>query len=155
MPDEITKDVLELVATSCADHFGDLDDFGFAATRKQALAVLDHFIEQRLADFGKYQDAMLLDEPWFYHSHIGFYLNAGLLLPSEVVAAAETAYHSGDAPLNSVEGFIRQILGWREFVRGIYWLKMPAYSELNFFNVDRDLPGFFWTVRVQVRSYQI
>ena len=145
MPDEITKDVLELVATSCADHFGDLDDFGFAATRKQALAVLDHFIEQRLADFGKYQDAMLLDEPWFYHSHIGFYLNAGLLLPSEVVAAAETAYHSGNAPLNSVEGFIRQILGWREFVRGIYWLKMPAYSELNFFNVDRDLPGFFWT----------
>ncbi|MGB1866925.1 MAG: cryptochrome/photolyase family protein, partial [Candidatus Puniceispirillaceae bacterium] len=108
-------------------------------------AVLDHFIDQRLPDFGRYQDAMLLDEPWVYHSHIGFYLNAGLLLPAEVIAAAETAYHSGHAPLNSVEGFIRQILGWREFVRGIYWLKMPGYADLNFFEAERDLPEFFWT----------
>ena len=144
-PDDITTEVLGLVATSCADHFGDLDDFGFAVTRQQALAVLDHFIDQRLPDFGRYQDAMLLDEPWVYHSHIGFYLNAGLLLPAEVIAAAETAYHRGHAPLNSTEGFIRQILGWREFVRGIYWLKMPEYADLNFFEVDRDLPEFFWT----------
>ena len=144
-PDDITSDVLGLVAARCADHFGDLDDFGFAVTRQQALAVLDHFIDQRLPDFGRYQDAMLLDEPWVYHSHIGFYLNAGLLLPAEVIAAAETAYHSGHAPLNSVEGFIRQILGWREFVRGIYWLKMPGYADLNFFDAERDLPEFFWT----------
>ena len=144
-PDDMTSDVLGLVAAKCADHFGDLDDFGFAVTRQQALAVLDHFIDQRLPDFGRYQDAMLLDEPWVYHSHIGFYLNAGLLLPAEVIAAAETAYHSGHAPLNSVEGFIRQILGWREFVRGIYWLKMPGYADLNFFEAERDLPEFFWT----------
>ena len=145
VPDDMTSDVLGLVAARCADHFGDLDDFGFAVTRQQALAVLDHFIDQRLPDFGRYQDAMLLDEPWVYHSHIGFYLNAGLLLPTEVIAAAETAYHSGHAPLNSVEGFIRQILGWREFVRGIYWLKMPGYADLNFFEAERDLPEFFWT----------
>ena len=145
VPDDMTNDVLGLVAARCADHFGDLDDFGFAVTRQQALAVLDHFIDQRLPDFGRYQDAMLLDEPWVYHSHIGFYLNAGLLLPAEVIAAAETAYHSGHAPLNSVEGFIRQILGWREFVRGIYWLKMPGYADLNFFEAERDLPEFFWT----------
>ena len=144
-PDDTTKEVLNLVATRCADHFGDLDDFGFAVTRQQALAVLDHFIEQRLPDFGRYQDAMLLDEPWVYHSHIGFYLNAGLLLPAEAIAAAEIAYHNGHAPLNSAEGFIRQILGWREFVRGIYWLKMPDYADLNFFEADRDLPEFFWT----------
>ena len=88
---------------------------------------------------------MVLDEPWVYHSHIGFYLNAGLLLPAEVISAAETAYHSGHVPLNSVEGFIRQILGWREFVRGIYWLKMPDYADLNFFEAKRDLPEFYWS----------
>ena len=145
VPDEITNDVLALVSERCADHFGDLDDFGFAVTREQALAVLDHFVDQRLNNFGKYQDAMVLDEPWVYHSHIGFYLNAGLLLPAEVISAAEAAYHSGHLPLNSVEGFIRQILGWREFVRGIYWLKMPDYADLNFFEAKRDLPEFYWS----------
>ena len=145
VPDKITNDVLALVSERCADHFGDLDDFGFAVTREQALAVLDHFVDQRLNNFGKYQDSMILDEPWVYHSHIGFYLNAGLLLPAEVISAAETAYHGGHVPLNSVEGFIRQILGWREFVRGIYWLKMPAYADLNFFEAKRDLPEFYWS----------
>ena len=145
VPDKITNDVLALVSERCADHFGDLDDFGFAVTREQALAVLDHFVDQRLNNFGKYQDSMILDEPWVYHSHIGFYLNAGLLLPAEVISAAETAYHSGHVPLNSAEGFIRQILGWREFVRGIYWLKMPDYADLNFFEAKRDLPEFYWS----------
>ena len=145
VPDKITNDVLALVSERCADHFGDLDDFGFAVTREQALAVLDHFVDQRLNNFGKYQDSMILDEPWVYHSHIGFYLNAGLLLPAEVISAAETAYHGGHVPLNSVEGFIRQILGWREFVRGIYWLKMPEYGDLNFFEAKRDLPEFYWS----------
>ena len=145
VPDKITNEVLALVSERCADHFGDLDDFGFAVTREQALAVLDHFVDQRLNNFGKYQDSMILDEPWVYHSHIGFYLNAGLLLPAEVISAAETAYHGGHVPLNSVEGFIRQILGWREFVRGIYWLKMPEYGDLNFFEAKRDLPEFYWS----------
>lgn len=144
-PDEITTEVLELVAEHCSDHFGDLDDFGFAVTRDQALAVLDHFIAERLPLFGTYQDAMIEGEPWMYHSHIGCYMNCGLLQPSEVIRAGEAAYHAGEAPLNAVEGFIRQILGWREFVRGIYWLKMPEYASLNFLQAKRSLPDFYWT----------
>ena len=144
-PDAITDDVLALVETRCADHFGALQDFGFAVTRDQALQVLDHFITHRLPLFGTYQDAMIEGEPWMYHSHIGFYLNAGLLLPGEAVRAAEAAWHDGHAPLNAVEGFIRQILGWREFVRGIYWLKMPDYAGMNFLEADRPLPDFYWT----------
>ena len=144
-PDTITKEVLALVADRCAGHFGALDDFGFAVTRAQALEVLDHFIAQRLPLFGRYQDAMIEGEPWMYHSHIGFYMNAGLLLPAEVVRAAETAWHNGHAPLNAVEGFIRQIIGWREFIRGIYWLKMPDYAEMNFLGASRALPDFYWT----------
>ena len=144
-PDAITAEVLDLVAARCADHFGDLDDFGFAVTRAQALAVLDGFIAERLPLFGTYQDAMIADEPWMYHSHIGFYLNAGLLRPAEAVRAAEAAWHTGHAPLNAVEGFIRQILGWREFVRGIYWLKMPDYAGMNYLEADRPLPEFFWS----------
>ena len=144
-PDVITADVLALVAHRCAAHFGDLQDFGFAVTREQALQVLDHFIAQRLPLFGSYQDAMIEGEPWMYHSHIGFYLNAGLLVSDEVVRAAETAWHDGRAPLNAVEGFIRQIMGWREFIRGIYWLKMPEYAEMNFLGATRQLPDFYWT----------
>ena len=144
-PDAITTEVLALVEVRCADHFGQLAGFDFAVTRDQALDVLDQFIGERLALFGTYQDAMIEGEPWMYHSHIGLYLNAGLLSPIEVIRAAETAYHSGDAPLNAVEGFIRQILGWREFVRGLYWLKMPAYAEANFLQATRPLPDFFWS----------
>ena len=80
-----------------------------------------------------------------YHAHIGFYLNCGLLLPLECVKAAEQAYYDGRAPLNAVEGFIRQIIGWREYIRGIYWLKMPDYAQQNFFEADRALPSFYWT----------
>lgn len=143
--DQITSDVLALVEERCADHFGDLADFGFAVTRAQALEVLDHFIVERLPLFGTYQDAMIEDEPWMYHSHIGFYLNAGLILPIEAVHAAEAAWATGHAPLNAVEGFVRQILGWREFIRGIYWLKMPDYASMNFLEASRDLPSFYWT----------
>ncbi|WP_348721121.1 cryptochrome/photolyase family protein [uncultured Candidatus Puniceispirillum sp.] len=153
-PDDITKDVLVLVAARCADHFGSLDDFDFAVTRTDALAVLAKFIDERLPLFGKFQDAMIEDEPWMYHSHIGFYLNAGLLTPLEVIKAVEQAYHDGIAPLNSVEGFIRQILGWREFIRGIYWLKMPGYAALNYLEAKRALPEFFWTGDTRMNCMQ-
>ena len=143
--DKTTSDVLALVEERCTDHFGDLADFAFAVTRAQALEVLDHFIAERLPLFGTYQDAMIEDEPWMYHSHIGFYLNAGLILPIEAVRAAEAAWATGHAPLNAVEGFIRQILGWREFIRGIYWLKMPDYASMNFLEADRKLPSLYWT----------
>ena len=143
--DEITRDVMALVAERFPNHFGELEAFYFAVTRDQALHVLKLFIEQRLNYFGDYQDAMIEGEPWMYHSHISFYLNCGLLLPLECVRAAEEAYHQGKAPLNAVEGFIRQIIGWREYVCGIYWLNMPEYAETNFFEATRDLPDFYWT----------
>ena len=150
-PDAITVEVLALVEKRCADHFGQLDAFDFAVTREQAMSVLNQFIMERLPYFGTYQDAMVTDEPWMYHSHIGLYLNAGLLRPLEVITAVEAAYHAGAAPLNAVEGFIRQILGWREFVRGLYWLKMPEYAELNFLQASKPLPDFFWTGKTDMR----
>jgi deoxyribodipyrimidine photolyase-related protein len=149
-PDETSQTVLNLVGHYCADHFGELDEFGFAVTREQALQVLEHFIVNRLPLFGTFQDAMIEGEPWMYHSQIGFYLNVGLLGPGEVITSAQNAYEAGTAPLNSVEGFIRQILGWREFVRGIYWLKMPGYASENFLAADRPLPDFFWTGDTQM-----
>ena len=144
-PDKITLDVLKLVEERFSDHFGDLKPFYFAVTREQALNALELFINERLSQFGDYQDAMLEGEEWLYHSHISFYLNCGLLLAKECIEAAEKAYKAGKVPLNSVEGFIRQILGWREFVRGLYWLKMPEYAEMNFFEAKRKLPEFYWT----------
>ena len=149
-PDEITLEAISLVSERFNDHFGDIEPFYFAVTRKQALNVLSLFIKERLSKFGDYQDAMLEGEPWMYHSHISFYLNCGLLLPLECVKAAENTYLEGAAPLNAVEGFIRQIIGWREYVRGIYWLKMPEYTEENFFSADRNLPDFYWTGDTQM-----
>ncbi len=143
--DEITKDVMALVEERFSDHFGDLYPFYLAVTRDQALYALNKFIDERLNDFGDYQDAMVQGEPWMYHSHLSFYINCGLLSPIECIKKAEDAYRNGDAPLNAVEGFIRQILGWREYIRGIYWMKMPDYENENFLDAKRDLPKFFWT----------
>ncbi|MBB5721437.1 deoxyribodipyrimidine photolyase-related protein [Loktanella ponticola] len=148
--DAITEDVITLVTDHFADHFGNIDPFHFAVTRDGALQALDMFVDERLAMFGDYQDAMIQDEPWMYHSHIGLYLNCGLLTPLECIARAEAAYHEGDAPLNAVEGFIRQILGWREYVRGIYWLKMPDYKTMNALDANRSLPEFYWTADTQM-----
>ena len=142
--DQTTQAVIDQVEQRYPDHFGDIRPFHYAVTRTQALKVLHAFIQERLIHFGDYQDAMLTDQPWMFHAHISFYLNCGLLLPRECVDAAETAYHQNHAPLAAVEGFIRQIIGWREYVRGIYWLKMPAYKQLNFFKANRPLPDFYW-----------
>ncbi|KTD27196.1 MULTISPECIES: cryptochrome/photolyase family protein [Legionella] len=142
--DTITNEVLELVATRFSDHFGQLHPFEFAVTRTQALSEANYFIENCLISYGQYQDAMLTNETTLYHSKLSFYLNTGLLLPLELCQMAEQAYRKKQAPLNSVEGFIRQILGWREYIRGIYWYFMPAYKEMNYFNAERDLPSFFW-----------
>lgn len=143
-PDDITHEAIDLVNKNFSHHFGDIFPFYFAVTREQALIVLENFINQRLKSFGDYQDAMVQGEPWLYHSHISFYLNCGLLEPLEVVQKAEAACYSGQAPLNAVEGFIRQIIGWREYIRGIYWLKMPDYAEENFLNAQRKLPALYW-----------
>jgi deoxyribodipyrimidine photolyase-related protein len=143
-PNDITREVIDLVDKYFPNHFGDLDPFYFAVTREHAKEALDQFIKERLISFGDYQDAMIQGEPWMFHSHLSFYLNCGLLTPLECVTAAEYAYHQNQAPINAVEGFIRQIIGWREYVRGIYWLKMPGYKEENFFNATRNLPDFYW-----------
>ncbi len=144
-PDAVTQDVLAMVGMRFAGHFGDLDTFGWAVTRADALEALDHFITVCLPQFGDYQDAMKTGEPFLFHSVISPYLNVGLLTAREVCARAEAAWTKGDAPLNSVEGFIRQILGWREYVRGIYWDKMPAYAATNSLKAKRPLPSFYWS----------
>ena len=144
-PDKITREMIDLVADRFGDHFGDAEPFWFAVTRKDAEKARDHFIAEALACFGDYQDAMLKDEKFLYHSLLSFYINAGLLDPLDMCRRVEEAYEAGDAPLNAVEGFIRQIIGWREYVRGIYWLKMPDYADVNFLEAKRALPDFYWS----------
>ena len=144
-PDAATGDVLTLVETRFAGHFGDLLPFTLGVTRANALAALDHFIAHALPRFGDYQDAMVEGEDWLFHGWLSPYLNAGLLCPREVCAAADAAWRDGDVPLNCAEGFIRQILGWREYVRGVYWLEGPGYTRENALQATRDLPEFYWT----------
>lgn len=143
--DEITRNVIDLVEEYFPNHFGEIKPFHYAVTRKEALQALTLFIKDRLASFGDYQDVMMENQAWLFHSHLSFYINAGLLTPLECIKAAENAYYEGSVNLASAEGFIRQILGWREFVRGIYWLKMPSYKKNNFLQANRPLPNFFWT----------
>ena len=144
-PDALTREVLRLVEHSFADHPGSLTDFDWPVTREQALLALEDFIARRLAGFGDHQDAMWTGEPWLFHSRISAALNLKLLDPREVIAAAEREYRAARAPLAAVEGFIRQILGWREYVRGVYWLHMPGYLERNALAASEPLPDFFWS----------
>jgi deoxyribodipyrimidine photolyase-related protein len=144
-PDALTREVINLVNTRFADHPGTLDSFAWPVTRAQALQALQRFVDERLTLFGRFEDALWPGEPWLYHSHLSAALNLKLLTAREVVQAAEQAYRAGRAPLHSVEGFIRQILGWREYVRGIYWTQMPGYAERNALDAQQDLPAWFWT----------
>ena len=145
VPDKTTQSVLDLVQRVFAQHPGSLDDFAWPVTRAQALQALDDFITHRLPLFGRYEDAMWAGQPWLYHSQLSACLNLKLLSAQEVVQAAQSAWQQGRAPLPAVEGFVRQILGWREYVRGMYWTQMPRYIERNALNAQEDLPGFFWT----------
>lgn len=147
-PDQTTREVLALVRTRFGDHPGSLERFDWPVTRADALVALARFIDERLPFFGTWQDAMWPGEPWLFHAHISAALNLKLLHPREAVQAAETAWREGRAPLASVEGFIRQILGWREYVRGVYWTQMPRYAERNGLDAREDLPDFYWHGRV-------
>jgi deoxyribodipyrimidine photolyase-related protein len=144
-PDALTREVIALVRARLGTHPGHLDSFAWPVTRAQALLALQRFVAERLPHFGRWQDAMWPGEPWLYHAHLSAALNLKLLNPREVVDAAVAAYRAGAAPLAGVEGFVRQILGWREYVRGIYWTRMPGYADLNALDAPHDLPGFFWT----------
>lgn len=144
------KDVLKMVKAKFSEHFGNLEPFYYAMTREQALIELHDFIENILPYFGDYQDVMVKKEAYLYHSLLSSYINSGLLLPLEICQLAEEAYKNHHAPLNAVEGFIRQILGWREFVRGIYWLKMPQYADLNYLETKAPLPNFYWGAKTHM-----
>jgi deoxyribodipyrimidine photolyase-related protein len=144
-PDALTQGVLRLVSSRFAGHPGSLDRFDWPVTQAQAERALDDFIENRLAGFGPYQDAMWSGVPFGYHSRLSSSLNLKLLSPRQVLARAEKAHAERTAPIGSVEGFVRQILGWREYVRGVYWLHMPGLAEKNELRASAPLPGFYWT----------
>ncbi|RQO58659.1 cryptochrome/photolyase family protein [Paucibacter sp. KBW04] len=149
-PDPITREVMDWVNQHFAQHPGRLESFDWPVTREQALQALQCFIEQRLPLFGRYEDAMWPGEPWLYHSQLSAALNLKLLSAREVVSSAERAYRDGLVPLQSAEGFIRQILGWREYVRGIYWTQMPHYLEQNALGATLDLPAWYWTGQTEM-----
>lgn len=150
-PDAITSAVIELVEARFLQNFGDIEGFGWPVSRTEALAALEDFLQHALPSFGDYQDAMKADAPFLYHSLIAPAINVGLLSPREVCAAAEAEWRSGNAPLNAVEGFVRQILGWREYVRGVYWALMPDYAAMNTLNAVRPLPEFYWSGETDMR----
>ena len=143
-PDAITQEVIDWVKSQNFSSYGKIEPFNWAVTRQQAREVLAHFVAECLPKFGKYQDAMVTGEYTMWHGLISPYLNLGLLEPMEVIDAVETAYYQQELPLNSVEGFIRQVMGWREYMHGIYYLQDENYSQNNWFNHDKPLPEFFW-----------
>lgn len=149
-PDPITQEVMALVTKTFPNHFGNLNNFAYAVTRSQALELVNQFIEQRLAQFGDYEDAIAQDQPFLFHSVLSPYLNNGLLLPEEICIQAIAAYEQGLAPLNSVEGFVRQILGWREYIRVYYEAMMPAVRQSNHFQFEHHLPQLYWNGKTEL-----
>jgi len=144
-PDACTQEVLERVGQRFAHHYGRLDGFDYPVTRSDAERLWQHFLASGLRDFGSYQDAMARGAPYLHHARISAALNIGLLDLRRLCADVDAAYREGRVPLNSAEGFLRQLIGWREYVRGIYWLRMPEYAELNVLGNTRALPDFYWT----------
>ncbi len=148
--DAITKKVIGEVRKLFPDHPGDAQALWLPVTAADAQEWLKRFIQERLASFGPYEDMMCEGEPILFHSVLSPMLNLGLLKPAECIEAAVEAWKSGDAPLASVEGFIRQIIGWREFVNGVYWMRMPEYTEVNALEATRPLPAWAWTAETEM-----
>ena len=144
-PDALTREVMAVVEHHYGDHPGGLAAFDWPVTRDEALEALDDFVTTRLPQFGQYQDAMWIGQPWLYHARLSAALNLKLLNPREVCEAALRAWRDGEAPLAAVEGFVRQILGWREYVRGLYFHRMPGYLDDNALGADQPLPALYWT----------
>ena len=144
-PDVLTQEVIDMVTARFGNHIGRTAKFGFAVTRADALRQQAHFLDVALPRFGDYQDAMLTDEPFLWHSILSPYINSGLLDPLELCRNVETRYREGLVPINAAEGFIRQVIGWREYVRGIYWFAGPDYVNRNALGASRQLPDFYWT----------
>ncbi|MEQ1517150.1 MAG: cryptochrome/photolyase family protein [Usitatibacteraceae bacterium] len=150
LPDAITCGAIADVEKHFPDHPGTLAEFAWPVTRAEALHSLKLFAKERLPRFGEFQDAMWTGEPFLYHAHISAALNMKLLNPREVINAALTALNEGRAPIEAVEGFVRQVIGWREFMRGLYWLDMPGMREANHFGHERKLPEWYWTADTQM-----
>ena len=148
--DRITREVLALVGERFAHHYGGLGRFDYPVTHAEAERLWEHFLDFGLAAFGDYQDAMACGEPFLFHARIGAALNVGLLDVRRLCADVETAYRQGRVALNAAEGFIRQLIGWREYVHGIYWLQMPDYARRNALGGARPLPAFYWTGQTQM-----
>lgn len=148
-PDATTQAVITMVERTFPDSPGRIGAFGLPVTPEQARAALDDFVENRLGRFGTYQDAMLGGEWLLYHSHLSGPMNLHLLQPRQVVDAV--IRNPADAPLNAVEGYVRQVIGWREFVRGIYWRFMPDYADRNALGAELPVPHFYWTGETDMR----
>ncbi|GAA4352351.1 cryptochrome/photolyase family protein [Variovorax defluvii] len=149
-PDAITREVLDEVDAHFGDHYGSASGFDWPVTREQALVALADFVEHRLQDFGRFQDAMWADEPFLYHGLLSSSMNLRLLGPREVIDAAVAHWRAGRAPIEAVEGFVRQVLGWREFMRGVYWWRMPKLARANALKHHEDLPDWYWTGQVRM-----
>jgi deoxyribodipyrimidine photolyase-related protein len=143
-PDDITQEIMRIVDET-GWGIGTVDGFDYAVTHEDAEAALRDFIEIRLPLFGDYEDAMTQQHRTLFHSMLSLYFNTGLLTPLDAVRAAEQAYHEGDAPINAVEGFIRQVMGWREFMYWQYWQQMPELVHKNAWHATSPVPDFFWT----------
>lgn len=153
-PDAITQEVIEYVENTYPDHPGSLAHFQWPVTREHALNALDCFIEHRLQNFGDFQDAMWKKTPFGWHSLLSSSLNLKLVNPREVIEAVTNAWRKSNLDLATVEGFIRQILGWREFMRGIYYLDMPKMATDNFYNHQRTIPTWYWTGQTNMQCMQ-
>ena len=149
--DAITREVIELVKREFPDHPGNLDCFEYATNHEDAWQQFQWFLIHGLPNFGRYQDAMAEESPWLFHAVLSMYINIGLLDPLQVCREVEASYRAGRCELPAAEGFIRQVAGWREFVRGMYWLKMPEYQQLNALQANRPLPEWFWTGKTELR----
>jgi len=149
-PDAITEEVLALVEDRFGDHFGDLRPFRFAVTRAEARRALDHFARELLPGFGDYQDAMLQDDRFLHHSVLSPYLNIGLLDPVEICERVIEEWKAGRVPINAAEGFVRQVIGWREYMRGLYFREGPGYARRNELGHDRPLPAMYWGAPTQM-----
>lgn len=153
-PDRITQEAIADVEAHFATHPGTLTDFAWPVSRTDALRSLHRFVEERLPLFGAWQDAMWTDEPYLFHAHLAALLNVKLLNPREVIAEAVKAYNQGKVSIEACEGFVRQVLGWREFMRGMYWLDMPGMRDANFFGHSGPLPQWYWTGETHMRCMQ-
>jgi len=153
-PDAITQEVFADIERLLPTHPGSLAHFDWPVCSADAELALEDFIEQRLAKFGQFQDAMWINEPYLFHSRLSAALNLKMLSARKVVAAVEAAARDSRVPLNAAEGFIRQILGWREYVRGLYWLQMPAYLESNALGAQTPLPAFYWDAKTPMVCMQ-